>query len=128
MKPRAWLAALALLALGAVLGITFDRFHVRGGHNPLSRLHEQLRHDPMAVMERELNLRPAQRTRIAAILELRQGDINAVWEDTHIRLRATIDSVVTEIAAELDSAQARKFRDLADKLHNAPGFLPQPSH
>src|SRR5262245_44642035 len=125
MKPRAWLAALALLVLGAVLGITFDRFHVRGlGHGSMSRLHEQLRHDPMAVIDRELHLSPEQRTRIAALLERRQHDINAAWEDVHVRLRATIDSVVNEIAAELDSAQAVKFRTTADRIHSTPGFMP----
>lgn len=125
MRPRAWLAAVALIILGAVGGVAFDRFHLLPSHGGMmSRLHRELRHDPMGLMERELGLKPEQRTRIAAIMERRQGDIDAVWEDTHVRLKATIDSVVNEIAAELDSAQARKFREMADKIHSTPGFMP----
>jgi hypothetical protein len=66
---------------------------------------------------------PDQRARIAGIFEKRQGSIDAVWSDTHVRLRATIDSVVNEIAAQLDPDQAAKFRRLADELHRGmPAF------
>ena len=52
MTPRAWLAAVALVALGAVGGITVDRLHIRGRHGEMARLHERLRDDPMAVIDR----------------------------------------------------------------------------
>ena len=128
MRPRAWLAVVALILLGAVGGVAFDRFHLLPSHGGMSRLHERLRRDPIGVMDRELHMTPEQRTHVAAILERRQKDIDAVWEDTHTRLKATIDSVVNEIAAELDSAQAVRFREVANKLHSTPGFMPQPSH
>ena len=125
MRPRAWLATIALILLGAVGGVAFDRFHLLPSHGGMmSRLHERLRHDPMGVIDEELHLKPEQRTRVAAILDRRQKDIDAVWEDTHIRLKATIDSVVNEIAAELDSAQAVRFREVANKIHSTPGFMP----
>ena len=130
MRPlgwRAWVAALALLVLGAAAGVAVDRLHHRSG-GPLSKLIAEVHRDPMSVMERELGLRPEQRSRVAAILERRQGAIDAVWQDTHVRLRATVDSVVSEISAELDSGQARRFRALADEIHNAPGFLPRRGH
>lgn len=130
MRPlgwRAWVAALALLVIGAAVGVTVDRLHHRSG-GPLSKLIADVHRDPMGVMERELGLRPEQRSRVAAILERRQGAIDAVWQDTHVRLRATVDSVVSEIAAELDSAQARRFRELADEIHNSPGFFPRRGH
>lgn len=117
---RAWVAAFALLALGAVLGITFDRFHVRGG--PGSGLHDQVRRDPVGFMDRELSFTPEQRTRIAAIMERRQHQLDTVWQDTHNRLVATIDSLVTEISAELDSSQVPRFNALVDRLHSAPDF------
>ena len=117
---KAWVAALALFALGAVGGIAFDRFHLRGWHG--TGLHEQVRQDPVAFMERELNLRPEQRARIATIFEKRQGEIDAVWMDTHNRLVGVIDSVVAEISAELDSTQIPRFKALVDELHSAPDF------
>jgi Spy/CpxP family protein refolding chaperone len=124
---KAWIAALALLVIGAAVGVTVDRFHHRSGSSG-SSLHARVRRDPIGVIDRELNLRPEQRTRIAAILDQRQGNIDAVWRDMHVRLRATIDSVVEEIAAALDSSQAQRFRKLADELHNSPEFRIPPSH
>jgi hypothetical protein len=122
---RAWLAALALIALGAVGGIAFDRFHVRGGGHG-SSLHEQVRRDPVAFMERRLSLRPEQRTRIAAIFERRQGEIDTVWQDTHNRLIAAIDRLVAEISGELDSTQIPRFNALVKELHSSPDFPYRP--
>ena len=124
---KAWIAALALLVIGAAVGITMDRLHHRSGSSG-SSLHAQVRRDPMAVMERELDLRPEQRPRIAAILERRQNAVNDVWQDAHVRLRATVDSVVSELAAELDSSQARRLRTLAEELHGSPDFKAPPKH
>jgi Spy/CpxP family protein refolding chaperone len=121
---QAWVAALALIALGAVGGIAFDRFHVRGGGG--HGLHEQVRRDPVAYMERELTLTPEQRTRIAEIFERRQGEIDTVWQDTHNRLIAAIDRLVAEISGELDSAQIPRFNALVKKLHSSPDFPYRP--
>jgi hypothetical protein len=117
---QAWLAALGLLGLGAVGGIAFDRFHVRG-HGPAS-VHDEVRRDAVGYMERVLSLRPEQRDRIAHIYAGRQRQLDGIWEDTHTRLLATLDSVVNEISAELDSAQLPRFRALVEELHSTPGF------
>ncbi len=122
---RAWLAALAVFAIGAAAGVTADRLLHRRA-DPIERLAAEVRRDPIAVMERELSLRPEQRARVAAIFERRQGAIDAVWQHTHTRLQATVDSVVSEIAAELDTNQARRFRALADAVHSSPGFHHRP--
>ena len=122
---QAWVAALALIALGAVGGIAGDRFHVRGGGHG-SGLHEQVRRDPVAYMDRELTLSPEQRTRIAEIFERRQGQLDAVWQDTHNRLVAAIDSLVSEISAQLDSTQIPRFNALVKKLHSSPDFPYRP--
>ena len=124
MTLRAWLAAVALVALGAVGGITVDRLHIRGRHGEMARLHERLREDPMAVIDRELDLTAEQRTRIAAILARRQESIDRVWHEIHPRIRSTIDSTMSEIAALLDSAQAARFGRLMDRIHHRPDFLP----
>jgi uncharacterized membrane-anchored protein YhcB (DUF1043 family) len=117
---QAWIAALALLVIGAVLGITVDRFHVRSGDHQSSLL-DEVQRDPMAVMERELNLRPEQRGPIEAIFQRHQRVMDSVWGEANSRLRSTIDSVVSEIAAQLDSSQARRFRALVDEIHSSPG-------
>ena len=124
MTPRAWLAAAALVALGAVGGITFDRLHIRGRHGEMARLHERLREDPMAVIDGELDLTAEQRTRIGAILARRQESLDGVWQEIHPRIRSTIDSTVSEIAALLDSAQAVRFRGLMDRIHRPGGLMP----
>jgi hypothetical protein len=124
MTPRAWLAAVALVALGAVGGITVDRLHIRGRHGEMARLHQRLREDPMAVIDRELELTAEQRTRISAILARRQESINGVWHELHPRIRSTIDSTMSEIAALLDSAQTARFRGLMERIHRRPDLLP----
>jgi Spy/CpxP family protein refolding chaperone len=122
-----WVAALALLAIGAAAGIAVDRLHHRG-NGPLGSLHAQVQRDPLGVLDRELDLRPEQRARVAAILERQQGAMDAVWHDAHSRLRTTIDSMVSEIAAELDSSQIQRFRSLVDEVHGSPGVPPRPVH
>jgi hypothetical protein len=118
---RGWTAAAALLVAGAAGGVALERFlHHR--QDPHSRLLEEVQRDPIGVMDRELNLRPGQREQVAAILSRRQGAIDAVWGDTHVRLRAAVDSVVSEIAAVLDTGQARRFRAFADEIHSRPQF------
>ena len=124
MTPRAWISAAALVALGAVAGITVDRLHIRGRHGEMARLHEQVRENPMAVIDRELDLTAEQRTRISAILARRQESIDGVWHQIHPRIRSTIDSTLSEIAALLDSAQAARFRGLMERIHRPGGFLP----
>ena len=113
---RSVLAAASLLVLGAAIGVTVDRtLHAPSSRGIVSFTDVQA--DPLAVMDRLLDLRPEQRERIAAILESRQTSIDGVWEETHTRLQATIDIVVNEIAAALDPDQAERFRTLADELH-----------
>jgi hypothetical protein len=114
---RTALAAVSLLVLGAVGGIAGDRHLAgRGSHAtlPLSAVH----HDPVGTIDRAIQLRPEQRTRIEAIFARRQPAIDAVWHHTHEQLQATVDSVVDEIAHELDPDQAERFRALADELHS----------
>jgi len=112
-------AALALLLIGAVLGIAVDRFHVRD-RDQASTLLAEIERDPMAVLEREINLRPEQRASIGAILERYQATLDSVWGESNRRVRATVQGVVTDIAAQLDSTQARRFRALIDEIHSSP--------
>jgi hypothetical protein len=115
-RSRTAIAVASLLALGAAAGITIDRMLHRRPHDPRIALSE-VSADPLAAIDRVVNLRPEQRTRVAAILESRQDQIDAVWHDTHTRLLGTLDSLVEEIAAVLDADQAERFRAHARELH-----------
>ena len=116
---QAWVAAVALLVIGAVLGITFDRFHVRD-RNPATTLLAEIERNPMAVLEREIGLRPEQRAPIGAILERYQATLDSVWGESNRQVRATVGAVVNDIAAQLDSTQARRFQALIDEIHSSP--------
>jgi hypothetical protein len=116
---RAWLAAVALLVIGAVLGITFDRYHVRDRDQATTLLAE-IERDPMAVLEREIGLRPEQRAPIGAILKRWQASLDSVWSESNRQVRTAVVGVVDDIAAQLDSTQARRFRALIDEIHSSP--------
>jgi hypothetical protein len=121
---RTVVAVISLIAIGAASGVTFDRLHHRQSNRHMA-LMDEVRNDPIGALDRRLSLRPEQRERVAAIIQQRQGAIDAVWNDTHIRLQATIDSVVNEIAAVLDPDQAATFRAAARELHGDPRFMHQ---
>ena len=126
---RTAIAALSLLALGAVAGVTADRML----HRPVDREHivvegdtiplREIHRDPVGALDRTVGLRPGQRERVTAILEKRQKDINAVWGDTQGRVKVIVDSMVNEVAAVLDPDQQQKFRALAERLHGKPHVL-----
>ena len=119
---RAWLAAIALLMIGAILGITIDRFHVRN-RDHASTLLAEIDRDPMKVLEREIGLRPEQRAPIAAILERWQATLDSTWSESNRRVRGAIGGVVNDIAAQLDSAQARRFHALINEIHSSPSSM-----
>ncbi|HJU64190.1 MAG TPA: hypothetical protein VJ596_00875, partial [Gemmatimonadaceae bacterium] len=107
IRWRTTLVAVSLLVLGAAMGIAADRT-IHSRRSAHERLMAQVHRDPLGSIDRTVQLRPDQRAKVAAILERRQPDINAVWADTHVRLRATVDSAVREIAAVLDPDQAAR--------------------
>ena len=116
---RGWVAALALVVIGAVLGITFDRFHVRNQDNATTLLAE-IERDPMTVLEREINLRPEQRGPIGEILKRYQATLDSVWGASNRGVRVTVEGVIDDITAQLDSTQARRFQALLDEIHSSP--------
>ena len=130
MKRQAWqtwVAVLALLVIGAVLGIAIDRFHVRGG-NHASALLEEIERNPMAVIDREISLRPDQRASVGRIIERYQATMDSAWGESNRQVRATVGAVINDITAQLDSAQARKFRALINKIHSSPDAFHQRGH
>jgi hypothetical protein len=126
---RTAIAALSLFALGAVAGITTDRLM----HRPVDREHvviggdtirvRDIHTDPVGALDRAVGLRPGQREKVTAILAKRQQSIDVAWKETQGRLRATVDSMVNEVAAVLDPDQQEKFRALANALHSEPHVI-----
>jgi hypothetical protein len=116
---RGWVAALALLVIGAVMGITLDRFHVRNRDRPTTLLIE-IERNPMTVLEREIGLRPEQRGPIGAILQQYQASMDSIWGASNRGVRATVEGVIDDITAQLDSTQARRFQALLDEIHSSP--------
>jgi Spy/CpxP family protein refolding chaperone len=118
-RVRAALAVASLLIIGAAAGIMADRtLHGGGGAHAAERA--EVEKDPIGAMEREFDLRPDQKERIAAILAKRQADLDAAWEDARAHLNATLESVINEIAAVLDPDQARRFIQRAHEIHGTP--------
>lgn len=122
------IAVAALVLLGATAGVAADRLLYRRPPADAVRLSDgtvvrlaDMHADPIEVFDRALGLRAEQRTRVAAIHERRQADINAAWHEARTRLRATLDTVIAEIAAELDPDQADRFRALVKEWHGSPG-------
>ena len=109
----------SLLTLGAVTGVTADRAsRMPGGPGSiLSRLHSRLHADPIAVIESRVDLSPEQRERIASILAEHQDEVDAAWQEAHEQIMATVGSVISDIAAELDPEQTEQFRELVEEMH-----------
>ena len=112
---RTALAVISLLALGAATGITAD--HIVRRHHAVAIPMAELHKDPLALIDREVKLRPEQRARIAAILRSHQAEIDSVWHDTHVYLQSRVAALVTEISATLDPDQAARFQELAHRIH-----------
>jgi hypothetical protein len=66
-----------------------------------------------------VDLRPEQRERVAAILAAHQDEVDAAWQEAHDRIMATVGSVISDIAAELDPQQTEQFRELVEEMHGA---------
>jgi hypothetical protein len=115
------LAAVALLVLGAALGVSADRLHHRSSDADRLAVLERIRADPVGELDRVVKLSADQRQRIAAIMDTRQADIDAAWLNARVQLHATLDSVISEIAAVLDPDQVEAFREHVTRVHG-PAF------
>jgi hypothetical protein len=124
-RTRGLTAAIALLVLGAAIGISADRLLHRGLADHVTQA-ERFHDDPFAVLDSALSFRPEQREAVHAILRARQEDVDQVWSDTHTRLLAIIDSAMAQLEAMLDSSQVEHLHRLAAVLHDQPSN--DPSH
>lgn len=115
-------AAAALLAIGAALGIAADRLHHRQpaavapsglGQNGLAA--------SLAFIDSVLALSPNQREEVHRLLAQRQAPIDSIWAHTHGALLASLDTTVKQVLRVLDARQQALFRKIFDDqaLHGA---------
>lgn len=107
-RARAALGVVALLVIGALLGVTVDRWLHRPdrGHGPAAALHEAA----LSGMVEEIALTPEQRARVDSILRSRHEAMRSLWATIHGQLGPTLDSVHAEIEVVLTPAQQEAFR------------------
>jgi hypothetical protein len=115
MTRSRWLAA-ALLAAAFALGLVVGAW----GHALLHHPHgPRGRPDPEAVigrLSRELDLSVVQRDSVRAILSRHRPQMDSLWQEFNPRFRQLQQQVNTEIAAQLEPGQQRKFEELARRL------------
>jgi hypothetical protein len=72
-------------------------------------------------LDRELDLDSTQHAALAAILARRQPTIDSLWASVRPRVRAVIESTLTEMMMQLRPDQQVKYRELVERVH--PGLL-----
>jgi hypothetical protein len=74
---------------------------------------------PQAIADRlghRLDLKPAQRDSVQAILERHRPVMDSLWRDFRPRIHAVEETVQREISAQLDAEQQQKFRELTQRF------------
>ncbi|HEY3380412.1 MAG TPA: hypothetical protein VGK32_01515 [Vicinamibacterales bacterium] len=72
-------------------------------------------------LNEELNLTPAQREKLRAILDERRGRLDAIRTEMQGRMRDEQQALRAEIRGLLDAKQQQRFDQLAPALHAMPG-------
>jgi ABC-type thiamine transport system ATPase subunit len=114
-----WMKGVLLLAatLGAGIGIgaSYDRMH---GMTHVERMdHDEV----MRRLDRELALDSTQHATLAAILARRQPLIDSIWGSVRPRIRAVLDTTLTEMMLQLRPDQQVKYREMVERVH--PGLM-----
>jgi hypothetical protein len=120
MKPD-WLKPTLLLALtfitGVALGVGLQRrgasAHEGSGVGQQLLLHH---------LQERLDLDSAQHRAVMSIFARHQASVDSAWQAVHPYVRATLDSVLREIAGVLRPDQAETYRKMIQSRH--PGVLP----
>ena len=119
---RTRLTGMALLivtfAAGMLAGTAFSR--VLSAREPDAQAQaacDDDRRGPHSIFD-QLELTPAQRTRIDSIMARRRGRTDALWQQDGARIRAAVDSARAEIRTVLTPAQAAEY-DVLRERHEA---------
>lgn len=114
-----WKATLLLLATfagGALAGGAAVAVADRGD---LRRGHKQHRHgsdDHLEFMTRRLDLTPAQRDSVQAILGRYKPKMDSIWQQLGPRFETIKDSISNDIRRQLTPAQQIKYSDMIERF------------
>lgn len=118
---RMRLAGMALLvvtfAVGMLAGTAFGRvLTAREPGSAAAAAECNRERGPHHIFD-QLNLTPAQKTRIDAIMERRRAAGDSLWQTDGVRIRALVDSTRDEIRSVLTPAQAAEYDRLREQMH-----------
>lgn len=105
--------------VGLIAGFAAERVHSARSTTepPPARIEPPFRPDHLPPMFRRLDLTPAQRDRIAEIMESRRPQTRDILDEMLPRLGAVMDSTHAEIRAVLTPEQAERWDDLLSRMH-----------
>ncbi|HEU0301388.1 MAG TPA: Spy/CpxP family protein refolding chaperone [Longimicrobium sp.] len=122
LNPRRMrMAGMALLvvtfAVGMLAGTAFGRvLTAREPGAPTAEECERKR-GPHHIFD-ELDLSPAQKAQIDAIMARRRAVTDSLWQSDGARIRAAVDSTRAEIRAVLTPAQAAEYDRRRQEIHD----------
>jgi Spy/CpxP family protein refolding chaperone len=118
MKPT-WKATLLLLATftgGALAGgaavAVADRGDMRRGHKP----HRHDSRDHLEFMTRRLDLTPAQRDSVQAILGRYKPKMDSIWRQLGPRFETIKDSISNDIRRQLTPQQQTEYSKMIERF------------
>jgi len=76
----------------------------------------------IGFLGRELDLTPAQRDSVRAILERHRADLEKIWREVHPQFDSVRSKMSAEISAQLTPAQRTRYADLERRLDRPPRF------
>ena len=121
-SARALLAALSILVVGAVAGVTLDRTVLIPAHadaaaagvrRGVPRHHDEV----LAELRIELGLSAEQFAQLQETFARHHAESQAAWAQTHANHRRTMQTVTTEFETILDSAQIERLHAWLAKRH-----------
>ncbi|HEX2079321.1 MAG TPA: Spy/CpxP family protein refolding chaperone [Longimicrobium sp.] len=120
LSPRRMrLAGMALLvvtfAVGMLAGTAFGRVLSAREPGSATKAECERKRGPHYIFD-ELDLSPAQKTQIDAIMTRRRARMDSLWQTDGARLRAAVDSTRAEIRTVLTPAQAAEY-DRLRQMH-----------
>ena len=121
-SARALLAALSILVVGAVAGVTLDRTVLIPAHadaaaagvrRGVPRHHDEV----LAELRAQLGLSAEQFAQLQETFARHHAESQAAWAQTHANHRRTMQTVTTEFETILDSAQIERLHAWLAKRH-----------
>jgi hypothetical protein len=122
-RSRAVTLLAAVFIAGLIVGIGVA-FLGRGYMPPARRHHGP--EDYVARLTHELDLSPTQRDSVGAILTRRRASMDSLWRDVGPRFETLQASVRSDIRAQLNPDQQRKFAEMTKRFDAMRG--PGASH